>query len=375
MNTRLFIAFIISFLGTYGQTEVTVANGGTENIDIPMDLYYRYCYTEVIYLQSEIATSGNITSIFLEYDGNSAWTQTGIEIYLGHTSKTAFANSSDWITSSGTTLVYTGALSVTTTPGWVEITLDTPFSYNNTDNLVFAIHDPDYDYIGTGEDFYSLSTAAYRTIYYISDTTDPDPASPPSDGTINYVPSFKVKFDDATLPVELISWDAKSEDNIANISWVTATEFNNDYFTLESSSDGVHFETVAQIPGNGTTQDISFYEYNTPLVYQTTYFRLKQTDFDGTEEYLFTTVLNRDDPPPYDLKLRYNGESYLVIQSLEQQDYLLQITDLSGKVVATQSFQQFEGIEKHSLSHLSPGIYVASIITSSSFVSQKIVVK
>ncbi len=53
------------------------------------------------------------------------------------------------------TLVYDGNLSVTTTDGWVTITLDTPFSYNNTDNLVIGVDENGYDYHSSSDSFYT----------------------------------------------------------------------------------------------------------------------------------------------------------------------------------------------------------------------------
>lgn len=88
-----------------------------------------------------------------------------------------------------------------------------------------------------------------------------------------------------TLPVELLSFTAQNENGAVVITWETATELNNDFFTIERSATGTEFSDIAEVKGNGTTKEASQYEfvdYN-PLN-GTSYYRLVQTDFDGTSE-------------------------------------------------------------------------------------------
>jgi hypothetical protein len=88
------------------------------------------------------------------------------------------------------------------------------------------------------------------------------------------------------LPIQLKSFEAKPMANKVDIQWVTASELNNDYFTLERSSDGQEFAEVVRIPGKGTKQSESSYDYldERPIVGKS-YYRLKQTDFDKKSTY------------------------------------------------------------------------------------------
>jgi hypothetical protein len=88
------------------------------------------------------------------------------------------------------------------------------------------------------------------------------------------------------LPIQLKSFEAKPMANKVDIQWVTASELNNDYFTLERSSDGQEFAEVVRIPGKGTKQSESSYDYldERPIVGKS-YYRLKQTDFDKKSSY------------------------------------------------------------------------------------------
>ncbi len=90
----------------------------------------------------------------------------------------------------------------------------------------------------------------------------------------------------STLPIELLSFNATFDNNHVVLDWSTASEINNDYFTIERSTDGVNFEILNIVNGAGNSNDILNYETidNNPLE-GTSYYRLKQTDYDGKFEY------------------------------------------------------------------------------------------
>lgn len=93
------------------------------------------------------------------------------------------------------------------------------------------------------------------------------------------------------LPITLNYFTAsQSSDEIA-FEWQTASEVNNDFFTIEYSIDGVHFNELLREDGNGTTSETNDY-YATASAENfagITYFRLKQTDFNG--EYSYSDVV------------------------------------------------------------------------------------
>ena len=88
------------------------------------------------------------------------------------------------------------------------------------------------------------------------------------------------------LPVTLTSFEANCENGNVQINWETESEINNDFFTIERSLDGVDFELVGTIEGNGNSSTPINYSWtdDNPLN-GTVYYRLKQTDFDGQFEY------------------------------------------------------------------------------------------
>jgi hypothetical protein len=89
-----------------------------------------------------------------------------------------------------------------------------------------------------------------------------------------------------SLPVELLDFTAKRAGNTAQLNWSTASEQNNDYFSVERSSDGRNFAAFDAVRGAGTTTTLQRYEYTdaTPLP-GLNYYRLKQVDFDGRFKY------------------------------------------------------------------------------------------
>ncbi len=112
------------------------------------------------------------------------------------------------------------------------------------------------------------------------------------------------------VPVELVSFTADRLKNGVRLNWSTATETNNSGFTIERSSDSENFESLQFIPGNGTTTEVSHYTYLDETVETGVYYyRLKQTDFDGTYIYLNVVtvdiglpqnfVLNQNHPNPF----------------------------------------------------------------------------
>ncbi len=93
-------------------------------------------------------------------------------------------------------------------------------------------------------------------------------------------------YGNTSLPIELVSFEATAQEKEVALTWVTASELNNDYFTVERSADGSSWEVVLTKQGAGTTTQRT--EYNAldsrPLA-GLSYYRLKQTDFDGKFSY------------------------------------------------------------------------------------------
>lgn len=85
----------------------------------------------------------------------------------------------------------------------------------------------------------------------------------------------------STLPIELLDFYAVSESDVNNIYWSTQSEINNDYFKIEKSVDGLNFTELEKVKGNGNINELTNYSITDKNPNETTYYRLKQFDFDG----------------------------------------------------------------------------------------------
>ena len=183
------------------------------------------------------------------------------------------------------------------------------------------------------------------------------------------------------MPVELIAFNASLVNDKVNLSWTTASELNNDFFTIERNINGEKFESIKTIKGKGTTNLTSVYtSIDENPVSGISYYRLKQTDFDGG--YFYSDVVSVEFlgqdfwiiyPNPtnginFNIKLskdEIGKEVYIGLQSMNGQHLLSQtsIADASAKVTVEPSQE------------LPSGIYIVSIITHEKVVKKKIIVK
>lgn len=87
------------------------------------------------------------------------------------------------------------------------------------------------------------------------------------------------------LPVEMVQFDVTCVNGGAQLTWTTASELNNAFFGVERSADLNHWETLATVPGAGTHNGVSSYAYTDARpAAGTVYYRLIQTDLDGTQK-------------------------------------------------------------------------------------------
>lgn len=152
-----------------GGGDVTIGTGTSKNNGYLVNNYFKYSYSQQIYKASEIGIAGYINSFAVDYAYSSAMTaKNNVEVYMGLTDKTSFSSTSDWITD-GLQLVYTGSLNCS--QGWNTFTLDAPFAYDGTSNLVLVVKDMSNGYNSSSYTFNTTSTdSQYLTMFYYSDS-------------------------------------------------------------------------------------------------------------------------------------------------------------------------------------------------------------
>jgi hypothetical protein len=88
------------------------------------------------------------------------------------------------------------------------------------------------------------------------------------------------------LPITLVSFDAKPYQKDVKVSWQTASEIENDYFTVQRSENGTDFSEIARIDGAGnSSHTINYFTMDTDFNRTVLYYRLKLTSFNGEETY------------------------------------------------------------------------------------------
>jgi hypothetical protein len=147
------------------------------------------------------------------------------------------------------------------------------------------------------------------------------------------------------LPIELLSFKAKLKNNVVELHWKTATEINNDYFVIERSIDGKTWESMDTIKGAGNSSNVLNYANNddNPLS-GTSYYRLKQVDFDKNFSYSDIAVVNFDGIKIIDLFPNPSEGSFnLVMKSSIEASIDLTIYNAIGQMIKTQAMQINKG--------------------------------
>ncbi|MFY0627880.1 MAG: T9SS type A sorting domain-containing protein [Reichenbachiella sp.] len=91
----------------------------------------------------------------------------------------------------------------------------------------------------------------------------------------------------ASLPVELVSFEALKVDNYVTLKWQTASEINSDYFDVQKSKDGKSFESIGKVDSHHNSTSLQNYDWNdrSSFLANVIYYRLNMVDYDGTQEY------------------------------------------------------------------------------------------
>jgi hypothetical protein len=175
----------------------------------------------------------------------------------------------------------------------------------------------------------------------------------------------------AVLPLELITFlgevIARNEANggSALLKWQTIAEININNFELEKSADGKIFTTIARRDAMNRVSN------STPSVYsaiddkftESSYYRLKINDLDGTSNYSKTIFIEKDSDKT--LKIVQNTEGSILIETNDKIE-LITVTNNIGQLIKSTKEKRFliEGFNS--------GIYIISVKTEKGFLSKKI---
>lgn len=166
------------------------------------------------------------------------------------------------------------------------------------------------------------------------------------------------------LPIELVDFTASPINNeMVQLDWQTASEMNNDYFTVERSSDGNFWTPITRVDGAGNSTELLDYTMNdeNPLV-GLSYYRLKQTDFNG--DFIYSKIravqINKNETTD-DLIFMYPNptQGVVEIKAPETEKELIRIYNSVGQELS--NFVTVSSIKSDvktiDLTNLAKGIY------------------
>jgi hypothetical protein len=175
------------------------------------------------------------------------------------------------------------------------------------------------------------------------------------------------------LPLELLSFTAEKRALANNITWVVASSHNVDYHLLERSPDGIgRWESLYQVAAqNDVSQSVTYrFEDKAPL--ENAFYRLRSVDFDGSEQVSDIVQVNRE-KTGFSILQTYpvpvNDLLTVSYYSDEESDLLMQLTDLTGRVILEETQKAAAGKGRASLwlRDLPAGQYFLRIATETSF--------
>ena len=141
------------------------------------------------------------------------------------------------------------------------------------------------------------------------------------------------------LPIELTSFEATPTGPNVQLVWRTASEINNDYFTVEKSKDGINFEVLMKVEGAGNS--------NTPKIYDEldrepfgglSYYRLKQTDFNGESTYSQIVPVQFGSDTEEGISVFPNPaneqtQAYFALHGMDGKEVTIDIRDITGRII------------------------------------------
>ena len=184
-------------------------------------------------------------------------------------------------------------------------------------------------------------------------------------------------------PVELLSFTGKCSGKENLLEWVTASESNSDYFTLERSKDGSAFSSIGTVKSAGNSSAIKNYSFtDTDPLQGKSYYRLSQTDFDGRKETFAPIAVSCGEENNFNVTVNSNpvadGTINLSISAAEGENILLVLTDVLGREIYSKAIVSVSGnflIAVNPEQKLAQGMYLITASSKDEFISRKIIMK
>ena len=160
------------------------------------------------------------------------------------------------------------------------------------------------------------------------------------------------------LPIKIESFDISNKNHKSVLKLTTASESNNDYFTIERSADGRSFDAIGEIKGAGNSNTTIYYEYTDEKPYAgINFYRIKQTDYDGKYSYSDIKSVRHNTVGNLNITPRTTEGRLQVTTDIEA--YSLDVYNVAGQQV--KSFKSLSKDQYISIDDLTTGLYFIKI--------------
>ena len=199
----------------------------------------------------------------------------------------------------------------------------------------------------------------------------------------NGFPHWIIASNSVTLPIELSYFKASVTGNEVLINWATASEVNNSFFNVERSTDGINYESIEHVNGAGNSTTLLTYGVTDKKPMNgLSYYRLKQTDYDGKFTYSNVEVIHYNPAPANSIKIDAAGpnpfsDSFNVNFSMENDgevEFLL--LNSNGQILRTEKIKAHKGNNLFVFTdqiQLEKGIYIMNLVCNDEKVSRKMI--
>ncbi len=169
------------------------------------------------------------------------------------------------------------------------------------------------------------------------------------------------------LHIDLLEFNTQNQNDAVRTFWSTATEINNDYFTIMRSKDGLSFEQIGTVNGAGNSNSVLNYVFYDAYPYNgISYYQLKQTDFNSISSLSDIVSVYRDDLSIINIYPNPAGNLIQVVLGYELNTVItVNIYNSVGQKILFSNYQINKGISTINIdvSSLAGGVYSIKIIT------------
>jgi Secretion system C-terminal sorting domain/Receptor L domain len=178
------------------------------------------------------------------------------------------------------------------------------------------------------------------------------------------------------LPIELLSFTAKSQSNTNLLTWQTATETNSKSFEIEKSNNGKAWQNIGIVVAKGSH---SSYEFVDNAPYPISYYRLNQIDTDGKNEYSKTVSINNPtNPKKTKFTINPNPATSVVNLTFSNSEKgSITIVDALGRVVHKKTIQSTAetNLEQWNTEWVARGLYFVTFSFDNQVSTLKVMLK